>query len=114
MENNMLYSYKCPSCDEQDYFDHSMNDRPTFKCKECGSIMIKELCTNFIKKGFGWPSQDFKEKTDRKKRSEQLKKSQRDTGLSIYDKTSDGRKIKSEQERKKNIDNGTAEAKLWV
>ena len=110
----MLYSYKCSSCNTQEYFNHAMDNRPIYKCSKCGSIMQKEFCTNFIKKGFGWPSQDIKEKKSRLKRSKELKQKQRDTGLSIYDKTSDGRKIKLEKERKINLEKGKVEKKIWV
>jgi len=110
----MFYSYKCSLCSLQDYFNHSINERPKFKCEKCGSDMIKELCSTFITKGFGWPSQDIKEKGYRNKRSCEIKRKQRDTGLSIYDKTADGRKIKSEKERKIKIENGSLESQLWV
>jgi predicted nucleic acid-binding Zn ribbon protein len=110
----MLYSYKCSSCKAQEYFSHGMNDRPTFNCKECGAIMSKELCTNFIKKGFGWPSQDILEKKSRLNRSNELKRKQKETGLSIYDRVPDGRKIKSEKERKQKIESGGLKTKIFI
>ena len=109
----MFYSYKC-SCGTQDYFKHNMNERPTCKCPTCGLVMYKELCSTFIKKGFGWPSQDILEKRTRTQKSNEMKKKQRDTGLSLYDRTSDGRKIKSEKERKVKLESGKADKKIWV
>lgn len=109
----MLYSYKCIDCENIEYFKHPMNEKPEFKCK-CGSKMVKELCSNFILRGWGWASRDIKEKNQREKKSESLKKSQRDTGLSIYDRISDGRKLEKEKQREKDLSSGKADKKIII
>ena len=77
-----LYEFKCPSCSFSDeYFHHMSEDKKEHFCPECKEEMQRIFCTNFnIKDGLTGPppSKVHREKNYRYRRSEMLKKKQKD------------------------------------
>jgi len=69
------YEYKCKSCENVQEELHSLSAIPKIVCSECGSECEKIFPTqaNFVLKGSGWPSQEFKMKSDMSKKNSKMK-----------------------------------------
>ena len=72
------YDYRCVSCDNTKEYFHSITEEPEYKCPECQSLMKKIIsrnCTGFTILG-GSPAIHYREKQQRTKNSEKMKKKQ--------------------------------------
>lgn len=72
------YEYSCPSCEKIEERIHSISESPKYKCSECGTVLkriISHNTTGFIMK-YGSPAIHSREKQQRIKKSEKMKKKQ--------------------------------------
>jgi putative FmdB family regulatory protein len=73
------YDYECEKCGSVHEVMHGMSESPQVSCLECGTACHKKFSPNFggfFFKG-GTPSTHYREKQNKKKRSEEMTKRQK-------------------------------------
>lgn len=74
------YEYSCPACKKVEEQIHPISKSPEFKCIECKVVMERMISINsagFIMR-YGTPAIHYREKRQRKKKSEIMRKQQRE------------------------------------
>ena len=69
------FDYKCTKCDNVQEEVHKISEKPAIKCNICMSDCEKQFTptTNFVLKGGGFPSQEFRMKDQMLSKNDKMK-----------------------------------------
>jgi putative FmdB family regulatory protein len=84
------YTYKCVQCDHEQEEFHSHKEQPEIKCEVCQGRCEKQFTPNgsFILKGGGFPSHEFKLKSEMLAKNDRMK-------LKMHDREKSGEGVKT-------------------
>ena len=70
-----IYEYECKKCGHHQDEYHGITATPEVKCEECNGACEKQFvpACNYILKGSGWASKEFKMKDEMTKKNQKMK-----------------------------------------